>query len=93
MSRGGHEDSEEAPETVGKDAEIILNHPPGTGTPVVEDTFIVREVPVGEGLHQVWSQWERVIADEQVWHIVVVVGEWLRGRETKSPFTEVGLKG
>ena len=57
----GHEGGEEAPETVGKDAKSILHHPPGTGTPVIEDAFVVREVPVGEGLHQVCSQGERVI--------------------------------
>lgn len=52
---GGHEGGEEAPETVGKDAESIFNHPPGTRTPVVEYSLVVREVPVGEGFHQVCS--------------------------------------
>ena len=62
-------------ESVCQNAEVIFYYPPGSGRPVVENTFIIHQTPEAVRLHQ------GIVADEDVGHIMVLVGNRIGVRE------------
>ena len=67
-------------EPVGQNGKCILNNAAGTRETVVEDAFFIREVPLGEGLHQPGSQSKRIISNYEVRCVLVIArkGVWSR---------------
>ena len=76
-------------EAVGKDAKRILNHSPGPGKSVIEDSLVPGQIPATIGLHEAGLQCESIISYNKVGYILAVVGEWIR---TWPPYDVVMLQ-
>ena len=61
-------------EAVRHDAKGIFNHPPGAGKSVVKYPLFIVQTSEAVLLHHCLSEGKGIVADEEVGHILVVIG-------------------
>ena len=71
-------------ETVGKDAKGILQNATTSEEPVVEDLLFCCHVTMVEGFHHVGPQGKCIVTQDEVWHVLVIMGKRFWCRETNA---------
>ncbi len=73
---------EEAPPTMSQYPKSVSHYPTATREPVVKDALFHAHVPMSKRLHHPGPQGKRVVPDEELWYMMVVVQQWFGSRES-----------
>ena len=65
---------QQAPPSAGHDAKGILQHPPHPRGPVFEDLFLLGQPVLGVGLHHVGTKRKGIVPNQEVGHVLVIIG-------------------